>query len=638
MVTSVNVSGLINETQVNNQIDEVAVRHDVTQTITDAGKARARTNIGLGTSATLDTVDAVTNGEMKPITSNAVFDGLALKIDTYTAQTQNTFLAAPTGLSGVPTFRAMVAADVPTLNQSTTGSAATLTTTRSIAMSGDVTWTVNFNGSANVTAVGTIENNAVTTSKISDANVTLEKMANMATASLLGRNTAGTGTPEVLSVSTARTLLGLGSAALLDTIDSASDGEVKPITSNAVFDGLAFKAPLASPTFTGTVLTPKLGTTGAGDSTTPNLYLDGQTSVGFAATNTNSGRGFICAGGAARAYFDQSAFTFTPDGSNTRVGWSDTSMQLHYDCIIKAGDNSTKLPNLTFKALDDGTNSGSDIPLLSITCALSAGAQFAADHKESLKFYTDDNTGTVHTAASILRAELTAGVAASTLYLRNGTDLYLESGGSIDLYGGGSIEINSGNLTFAGSAIVSLSGGGTPKIAMGGYSISMSPSTGAQMLHTYLATSTAYAGIGTDSSYGGLVTRMASGGAATDSAFFGNGYVVIGTGKAGNGQGILQVAGNCVPYTDAARDLGTSSHKWNNIRGYTIDATTAFSIGGTEVIDSDRLFVLRAYTVATLPAASGKTGKAARVTDGASSKNLVVSDGSVWKYADGVSV
>jgi hypothetical protein len=82
MVTSVNVSGLINETQVNNQIDEVAVRHDVTQTITDAGKARARTNIGLGTAATASTVDAVTNGEMSPITSNAVFDGLALKIDT----------------------------------------------------------------------------------------------------------------------------------------------------------------------------------------------------------------------------------------------------------------------------------------------------------------------------------------------------------------------------------------------------------------------------------------------------------------------------------------------------------------------------------------------------------------------------
>jgi len=39
--------------------------------------------------------------------------------------------------------------------------------------------------------------------------VTLAKMANMATASLIGRSTAGTGVPEVLSASTAKTLLSL---------------------------------------------------------------------------------------------------------------------------------------------------------------------------------------------------------------------------------------------------------------------------------------------------------------------------------------------------------------------------------------------------------------------------------------------
>ena len=40
-------------------------------------------------------------------------------------------------------------------------------------------------------------------------NVTLAMMANMATASLLGRNTAGTGVPQVLSAATAGTLLGI---------------------------------------------------------------------------------------------------------------------------------------------------------------------------------------------------------------------------------------------------------------------------------------------------------------------------------------------------------------------------------------------------------------------------------------------
>jgi hypothetical protein len=52
---------------------------------------------------------------------------------------------------------AIVAADVPTLNQNTTGSAATLTTGRTIAVTGDLAYTSSsFNGSANVTGAGTL--------------------------------------------------------------------------------------------------------------------------------------------------------------------------------------------------------------------------------------------------------------------------------------------------------------------------------------------------------------------------------------------------------------------------------------------------------------------------------------------------
>lgn len=52
---------------------------------------------------------------------------------------------------------AIQAADVPTLNQSTTGSAATLTTGRTLAITGDLAWTSpSFNGSTNVTAAGTL--------------------------------------------------------------------------------------------------------------------------------------------------------------------------------------------------------------------------------------------------------------------------------------------------------------------------------------------------------------------------------------------------------------------------------------------------------------------------------------------------
>ena len=48
---------------------------------------------------------------------------------------------------------------------------------------------------------------------IANSAVTLAKMADMATASLLGRNTAGTGDPEVLSAATVRTLLNVANGA-----------------------------------------------------------------------------------------------------------------------------------------------------------------------------------------------------------------------------------------------------------------------------------------------------------------------------------------------------------------------------------------------------------------------------------------
>ena len=57
--------------------------------------------------------------------------------------------------TGVPSIA--VAGDFPTLNQNTTGSAATLATGRTIAITGDLTYTSpSFNGSGNVTAAGTL--------------------------------------------------------------------------------------------------------------------------------------------------------------------------------------------------------------------------------------------------------------------------------------------------------------------------------------------------------------------------------------------------------------------------------------------------------------------------------------------------
>lgn len=57
-------------------------------------------------------------------------------LNPYASKTQNYVLASPNGSSGQPTFRALVAADVPTLNQNTTGTAANVTGVVAIANGG----------------------------------------------------------------------------------------------------------------------------------------------------------------------------------------------------------------------------------------------------------------------------------------------------------------------------------------------------------------------------------------------------------------------------------------------------------------------------------------------------------------------
>ena len=86
----------------------------------------ASTTLGLVTSVT-GTSPIVSSGGTTPAISLAASYG-----DTqnpYASKTANYILAAPDGTAGVPTFRAVVAADIPTLNQNTTGTATNITAT-----------------------------------------------------------------------------------------------------------------------------------------------------------------------------------------------------------------------------------------------------------------------------------------------------------------------------------------------------------------------------------------------------------------------------------------------------------------------------------------------------------------------------
>jgi hypothetical protein len=123
----------------------------ITKVIAGTGISISSTGADAGTGDV--TINAVNNGTVTSVglalpaifsVSNSPVTTSGTLTATLASQTANTFLAAPNGSAGVPSFRAIVAADVPTLNQNTTGSAATLTTARTINGT-------SFNGSANIT-------------------------------------------------------------------------------------------------------------------------------------------------------------------------------------------------------------------------------------------------------------------------------------------------------------------------------------------------------------------------------------------------------------------------------------------------------------------------------------------------------
>lgn len=114
-------------------------RFNADNTISALSASAFRTAIGAGTgdgtvTSVTGTSPVVSSGGTTPAISLA--SGYGDTQNPYASKTANFFLAAPNGLAGVPTFRAIVAADIPTLNQNTTGTAANVTGVVAIANGG----------------------------------------------------------------------------------------------------------------------------------------------------------------------------------------------------------------------------------------------------------------------------------------------------------------------------------------------------------------------------------------------------------------------------------------------------------------------------------------------------------------------
>lgn len=114
-------------------------RFNADNTVSALTASSFRTAIGAGTGD--GTVTSV--GATSPVASSggatptiSLSSGYGDTQNPYASKTANFFLAAPDGSAGAPTFRAIVAADVPTLNQNTTGTASNVTGTVAVANGG----------------------------------------------------------------------------------------------------------------------------------------------------------------------------------------------------------------------------------------------------------------------------------------------------------------------------------------------------------------------------------------------------------------------------------------------------------------------------------------------------------------------
>ncbi len=229
----------------------------------------------------------------------------------------------------------------PTFNQSTTGSAATLTTGRTLAITGDLAWTSpSFNGSGNVTAAGTLAT------------------VNSNVGSFGSASSVATFTVNAKGLTTAA-----GSTAI-----QIAESQV----TNLVTD-LAAKAPLASPAFTGT----PTGITKA------HVGLGNADNTADAAKNVLSATKLTTARTINGTSFDGTAnitFDYRPGGNDVAVADGGTGASTAAGARVNLG---VALPGIPFTY--KGTATGGTTPA-------SSELYFMTD-TNSLRFHKQDLTG-----------------------------------------------------------------------------------------------------------------------------------------------------------------------------------------------------------------------------------------------------
>ena len=224
---------------------------------------------------------------------------LVVKINGTQLSSLATGILKNTTTTGVPSIA--VAADFPTLNQSTTGSAATLTTARTIGtLTGDVTSTGStFNGSANntnATVLATVNGNVGTFTKATvtaNAKGLITAISNGTADFITSITTTGTSGPATVSGGVLNVPQYSGGGGGSGTVTSVS-----VVTANGVSGSVATSTTTPAITLSLGAITPtSVNSVVLSGSSTPTLSVTGTTSV----SGTNTGDQTTVSGNAGTA-------------------------------------------------------------------------------------------------------------------------------------------------------------------------------------------------------------------------------------------------------------------------------------------------------------------------------------------------
>jgi hypothetical protein len=198
----------------------------------------ANTRLGL-----LETSSGSLNSYTSSLKSANLLSGSAGVTAAFGSQTANTFYASPNGSAGNPSFRTIVATDVPTLNQNTTGTAANITATSNTSLT----------SLSNLNTVGTITGGTWNGTAIGNSYLANSSFYVGTTSISLGRASASQTLSGVTidggSGFVTGTLLGKTGAQGLVTVTSTTDWSNYPIGYSGMFTSGQVATGAASATY-----------------------------------------------------------------------------------------------------------------------------------------------------------------------------------------------------------------------------------------------------------------------------------------------------------------------------------------------------------------------------------------------------